>query len=208
MASSSSRHIESVEFTSTPIWGMELRRKGINGPQRKRYLTMADKTKLVTGLFRNRNDAEAAVNRVLARGYDRDDLTVLMSDSTRSKEFAFKTGTKAAEGAGVGGAVGGTVGAVIAAIAAVGTTLAVPGLGLIIAGPLAAALAGAGAGGAAGSLIGMLVGAGIPEHRAKVYEAGLREGGILLGVEARSKAEAEEFEELFESIGAEGVRKE
>lgn len=169
---------------------------------------MADKTKLVTGLFRNRNDAEAAVNRVLARGYDRDDLTVLMSDSTRSKEFAFKTGTKAAEGAGVGGAVGGTVGAVIAAIAAVGTTLAVPGLGLIIAGPLAAALAGAGAGGAAGSLIGMLVGAGIPEHRAKVYEAGLREGGILLGVEARSKAEAEEFEELFESIGAEGVRKE
>ena len=169
---------------------------------------MADKTKLVTGLFRNRSDAEAAVKGILARGYDRDDLTVLMSDSTRSKEFAFKTGTKAAEGAGVGGAVGGTVGAVIAAVAAVGTTLAIPGLGLVIAGPLAAALAGAGAGGAAGSLIGLLVGAGIPEHRAKVYEAGLREGGILIGVEARTSAEVDELEELFESIGAEGVRKE
>jgi hypothetical protein len=170
---------------------------------------MADKKdiKLVTGLFKNRADAEAGVRAVLARGYDRDDITVLMSDATRSKEFAFKTGTKAAEGAGVGGAVGGTVGAVIGAIAAVGTTLAIPGLGLVVAGPLAAALAGAGAGGAAGGLIGLLVGAGIPEQRAKVYEAGLREGGILIGVEAKTGAEADELEEIFESIGAEGIRK-
>lgn len=170
---------------------------------------MADKkdVKLVTGLFKSRADAESAVRAVLARGYDRDDVTVLMSDATRSKEFAFKTGTKAAEGAGVGGAVGGTVGAVIAAIAAVGTTLAIPGLGLVVAGPLAAALAGAGAGGVTGGLIGLLVGAGIPEQRAKVYEAGLREGGILVGVEAKTGAEADELEEIFENIGAEGVRK-
>jgi hypothetical protein len=45
---------------------------------------------------------------------------------------------------------------------------------------------GAGAGGAAGGVIGALVGAGIPEHRAKVYDAGLRGGGILIGVEAKS----------------------
>ena len=49
-------------------------------------------------------------------------------------------GSKAAEGAGVGGAIGGTVGAILAAIAAVGTTIAIPGLGLVIAGPLAAAI--------------------------------------------------------------------
>ena len=54
---------------------------------------------------------------------------------------------------------------------AVGSTIAVPGLGLVVAGPIAAALAGAGAGAAAGGLIGAMVGAGIPEDRgAKEYK--------------------------------------
>jgi hypothetical protein len=165
-----------------------------------------NKVKLVTGLFKTRLDAESAVDALISRGYSRDDLTVLMSDSTRTKEFAFESGTKAAKGAGVGGAVGGTVGAVLAAIAAVGTAVAVPGLGLVVAGPLAAALVGAGAGGAAGGLIGLMVGAGIPEQRAKVYESGLRSGGILIGVEAKTDEEADEIEDMFEEIGAEGVR--
>ena len=164
--------------------------------------------RLVTGLFKSRAAAESAVDALTARGYSRDDISVLMSDQTRSKEFALKTGTKAAEGASVGAAVGGTAGAVLAAIAAVGTSLAVPGLGLVIAGPLAAALAGAGAGGATGGFVGALVGAGIPEYRAKAYEAGLREGGILLGVEARSDEDADHLEELFSELGAEGVQEE
>jgi hypothetical protein len=56
-------------------------------------------------------------------------------------------GWKAAEGLGVGGAVGRGVGAALAAIFAVGSTIVVPGLGLVVAGPIAAALAGAAAGG-------------------------------------------------------------
>src|SRR5579883_707626 len=138
-------------------------------------------SQLVTGLFKSRTAAEAAVDMLIKRGYPRENISVLMSDKTRSKEFAIETGTHLADGAGIGGAVGGAVGAVLAAIAAVGTTIALPGLGLVIAGPIAAAIAGAGAGGATGGLIGALVGAGIPEHRAKVYEAGLHGGGILLG---------------------------
>lgn len=167
---------------------------------------MANKSKLVTGLFKTRTDAEAAVDAAIARGYGREDLSVVMSDSTRTKEFSFESGTKAAKGAAVGGAVGGTVGAVLGAMALVGTSVALPGLGLIVAGTLAAALAGAGAGGATGSLIGLMVGAGIPEQRAKVYEAGLRRGGILVGVEARTNEEASDLEDVFEEIGAEGVR--
>jgi len=129
---------------------------------------MADKATLVTGLFKSRAAAEAAVDALIKRGYTRDDISVLMSDATRSKEFAVETRTHAADGAGIGGAVGGTIGAVLAAIAAVGTSIAIPGLGLVVAGPIAAALAGLGAGAATGGLIGALVGAGIPEHRAKV----------------------------------------
>ena len=164
--------------------------------------------KLVTGLFKTRVAAEAAVDAIIKRGYTRDDISVLMSDATKSKEFAIETGTHAADGAGIGGAVGGTIGAVLAAIAAVGTTIALPGLGLVVAGPLAAALAGAGAGGATGGLIGALIGAGIPEHRAKVYDASLRSGGILLGIEAKTDEEADKLERLLEDIGAQYVRQE
>jgi hypothetical protein len=166
------------------------------------------KPKLVTGLLKNRVAAEAAVDAIIKRGYTREDISVLMSDATRSKEFALQTRTHAADGAGIGGALGGAVGAVLAALAAVGTTIFLPGINLIIAGPLAAALAGAGAGGATGGVIGALIGAGIPEYRAKVYDAELRGGGILIGVEAKSDEEVEHLETLLEDIGGEHVRTE
>jgi len=164
--------------------------------------------KLVTGLFKTKVAAEAAVDALIKRGYTRDDISVLMSDATKNKEFAIQTGTHAADGAGIGGAIGGTVGAVLAAIAAVGTAITLPGIGIVIAGPIVAALAGAGAGGTAGGLIGALVGAGIPEHRAKVYDAGLRSGGILIGVESKSDGEAGQLEKLLDELGGEHVRQE
>jgi hypothetical protein len=83
--------------------------------------------KLVTGLFKTKLAAEAAVDALIKQGYTRDDISVLMSDATKNKEFAIETGTHAMDGAGIGGAVGGTVGAVLAAIAAVGTSIALPG---------------------------------------------------------------------------------
>src|SRR5256885_17228088 len=112
--------------------------------------------KLVTGVFKTRVAAEAAVDAIIKRGYTRDDISVLMSDATKSKEFAIETRSHAADGLGYGAAVGGAVGAVLAAIAAVGTNVILPGIGLVVAGPLAAALAGAGAGGAAGRPLGVV----------------------------------------------------
>src|SRR5215831_18740731 len=175
-------------------------------PDRMRGVGMSKS--FVTGLFKTRAAAEAAVDAVIKRGYTRDDISVLMSDATKNKEFAVQTRSHAADGLGVGGAIGGTVGAVLAAIAAVGTSIAIPGLGLVVAGPIAAALAGAGAGGATGGLIGLLIGTGIPEHRAKVYDTGVRGGGILLGIEAKSSEEVNKLETLLEDIGAEYVRAE
>ena len=166
------------------------------------------KPKLITGLFKNRVAAEAAVDAVMKRGYTRDHISVLMSDATKSKEFALQARTHVADGAGVGGALGGVVGAVLAAIVAVGSTIVLPGLNLVIAGPIVAALAGAGAGGATGGVIGALIGAGIPEYRAKVYEAGLLAGSILLGVEAKADEEVDKLEELLEALGGEHVRTE
>ena len=76
-------------------------------------------------------------------------------------------------------------------------TVAVPGLGLLVAGPIAAALAGAGAGAVVGGGIGALVGAGIPEERVKEYESGLKNGGILMGVKPRTPEDRRYFDETW-----------
>lgn len=160
-----------------------------------------DKSGMLTGLFYDRESAERAYQGLSDRGYTKDDINVVMSDETRKRHFAgggkatTELGNKAAEGAGIGGAVGGTIGAALAAITAAGTSIALPGLGLVIAGPLAAAAAGAGAGAATGGLLGALVGWGIPEERVKHYESGIKQGGILMGVRPRSDEDASYLEQ-------------
>ena len=165
-----------------------------------------------SGIFRDRSSAEKAYQSLHERGYHKDDVHLMMSDDTRKSQFndeydADRTelGDKAMEGAGVGSAIGGTAGAIIGAIAAIGTSVALPGLGLIIAGPLAAALAGAGAGGLTGGLVGALVGSGIPEEHAAEYEQGIKNGGIVMGVKPRNAEDAKYFEEQFRNNSADKV---
>jgi uncharacterized protein YjbJ (UPF0337 family) len=163
----------------------------------------------VTGTFRDRDDAERAYCSLTDRGYTQNDVNLLMSDETRKKYFdddvKSDLGSKAMEGAGAGGAIGGTLGAIIAALATVGTSLAIPGLGIVIAGPIAAALAGAGAGGLTGGIIGALVGVGIPENRAKLYDEDIRNGGIVMGVNPRSEEDAEYFEREWRDSKGENI---
>ncbi len=112
-----------------------------------------------------------------------------MSEESRNKYYdsvLVKEGSKVSEGLAIGGATGGAIGGIIAAIAAIGTSLVIPGLNLIVAGPLAAGLAGAGAGSIAGSIVGSLVGWGIPEDKAKAFESGIKSGGIILGINDNS----------------------
>jgi hypothetical protein len=169
------------------------------------------RSRLMTGLFRDKDSAERAYGSLTNRGYGSDDINVLMSDETRNKYYPpgqpveTELGNKALEGAGTGAAIGGAVGATLAAIAAIGTSVVLPGLGLIVAGPLAAALAGAGAGGATGGIIGALIGAGIPEERVKHYEQGLKEGGIVMGVTPRSDEDADYFENEWKSYRGEHI---
>lgn len=168
-------------------------------------------SRMVSDLFNDRDSAENAYQTLAARGYSKDDVTLVMSDDTRKRLFSgddsisTELGNKAAEGAGIGAGVGGTIGAVLAGIAALGTSLVVPGLGLVVAGPLAAALAGAGAGGLTGGLIGALVGAGIPEERVRHYEEGIKNGGILMGVKPRSEEDADYIEQSWRNIADQQV---
>jgi hypothetical protein len=164
---------------------------------------------IITGLFRDRDSAERAYGTLTNRGYGRDDVSLLMSEETRKRHFAnadsarTELGTKAAEGAGVGAVAGGGLGALLAGLAAAG--IAVPGLPIIAMGTLAAALTGAATGGGIGAIVGGLIGHGIPEDRARVYDRGIRDGGIVMGVNPRSRQDAEYFEREWATCGGEQI---
>lgn len=165
---------------------------------------------LLTGMFNDRQSTERAFTALNERGYTKDDINLIMSNDTRKKYFSGnanerEVGTKAAADAGKGSLLGGTVGAVAGVLAALGTSIVIPGLGLLIAGPLAAGLAGAGAGSIAGGIIGALVGAGVPEERAKLYETGVKGGKIVMGVHPHSDEDAEFIEKTWTENNAKEI---
>jgi uncharacterized protein (TIGR02271 family) len=97
---------------------------------------------LITGLFQTRAEAERAVNDLTSLGYSQSDISVVINDGTRAREFADATG---------------------------------------------------------------LVGAGIPEDRARQYETGLNDGGILVGVNARPD-QTDEVRRVLERDGADDIQ--
>lgn len=161
-------------------------------------------TKLISAVFADQDKAERAIAQLEHAGFERAEISVLMTDvvgdAPRSDDFNARVG----EGAAIGATTGGAVGAIVASLVAVGS-IAVPGLAFIASGPLIAALAGAGAGGAAGTLIGGLVGAGIPESDATAYDAALRRGGVLVGVYADAPRE-ERAKGVLSHAGGTGVK--
>jgi len=187
---------------------MVARFKHVTTELRKEFI-MAEKKKMLAASFRHRADARLAYDWLLARGYHGSHINALMSDSTRNafveEEEPIAAGSHALEGVAAGGAIGTAVGATLGALTAAATSIVLPGIGLVIAGPIVAALAGGGAGAVAGGVLGGLIGLGIPESNAKAYEAVLREGGVVLGVTPKSSDDADEIEEYFKDNGGENI---
>jgi hypothetical protein len=167
---------------------------------------------MLTGMFRDRRSTENAYNSMHERGYAEDEINLVMSKETHEKYFSdnkeeTELGNKAAAGSGAGSAIGGTIGAIAGIVAAIGTSVVIPGLGLVVAGPIAAGLAGAGAGGIAGGIIGALVGWGIPKDRAKLYESGIKDGHIVMGVKPKNVKDAEYFERNWQENDAREIHR-
>ncbi len=166
---------------------------------------MAGKNTAVFGIYKQRLDAEEAVDRIAAAGFEYNDISVLLPDAQSSKEFAHEKNTKAPEGTATGATAGGVVGGTLGLLAGIGA-LAIPGLGpFIAAGPIVGALAGAGAGGAVGGIIGALVGMGIPEYEAKRYENRIKDGGVLLSVHCDTSEEIDRAKECLKRTGADDI---
>jgi heat induced stress protein YflT len=166
---------------------------------------MAGKNTAAYGIYRDRQTAESAVDRLLASGFRNEDISVLLQDNTGTKDFAHEKQTKAPEGTTTGVVAGGAIGGTLGLLAGIGA-LAIPGLGpFIAAGPIMATLAGVGSGGVVGGIIGALVGMGIPEYEAKRYQGRIKEGGILLSVHCDNSDWVKKAKDLLRHTGAEDI---
>jgi hypothetical protein len=153
----------------------------------------------------NRVAAEDLVQQLKLAGFANSDISVLMSDKVGTKDFAIDNQTKAPEGAATGMGTGMAAGGILGWLAGIGT-LAIPGVGpLIAAGPIMAALGGAAVGGAIGGIAGILIGMGIPEYEAKMYEGKLKSGSALISVHSDNSEQTDRAKQLMQAAGAENI---
>ena len=150
---------------------------------------------LISALFNDYHKAEDAIEEAIELGYSEKEINIVMSDETKKKyalhedKIEGEPSDMTVRGAGVGGSVGVTTGALIGALIAVGSIFALPGVGLLISGPLAIALAGAGAGGIAGGLVGALIMNGISEASAHEWATEITKGGILISLKLHNEGD-------------------
>ncbi len=152
-------------------------------------------SKVVLGIFHDRNQAEEALEELKNRGFDRD-ISLVAREDEQEGGGGIMGGQDLSEGAFTGGALGGIAGL----LTGVGALL-IPGIGPIIAaGPIAATLTGVVTGGIAGGLVDF----GIPEERGEFFEEQVRQGGILVSMKAADE-KVEEAASILREHGASDV---
>ena len=161
----------------------------------------------LTGVFDSRENMEKAYDVFIEKGYTKSEISIIMSDEAHNAHFAGeKKGSDiediAVSDIGSSSAIGGTVGVIAGVAVAIGAGLLIPGVGVLVAGPLAVGLAAGGAGGVTGGIIGALVGSGIAEDHAKSYENEVTNGRMVMGIHPRNDEDADYFEKLLRENNA------
>jgi hypothetical protein len=151
--------------------------------------------KTITGLFDTHEHAADAVRALRDLGVRSEDISLVANNA---EGHVIEDEDDIAEGASAGAGLGAILGGAGGLLAGLGT-LAIPGIGPVVAGgwllsTIVGAAAGATIGGATGGLIGALSEAGISDTDAHVYAEGVRRGGTLVTArvpdEQASRAEA------------------
>jgi hypothetical protein len=159
----------------------------------------------VSGVFRSREDAEKAINELRRAGIPDQRIGLVTPGSDdRDLEAGLpvtdteRPGMGRAMGAAVGGAMGAAGGATLGLAAA---TLAVPGIGPVLAfgliGAAVLGVVGATAGAAVGDQVEEGLGEGIPHEDIFLYEDALRHGNSVMIVYTETDDEADKVEDIL-----------
>lgn len=142
---------------------------------------------MVTAVFDNRGQAEAAIDNLWHAGFRHDQIGIVMPSGrvTEATTATESTEENAAEGAVTGAAAGGTFGALVGATAAA----VIPGVGPVLAGGILTGLVLGGAAGAAvGSYLGPFVALGFSKADAQRCQSELKAGRTIVTVKAEDRA--------------------
>lgn len=157
--------------------------------------------RMITHSYDNYDEAVRVVNALEAAGVPHEDVSLVSGDKDRTVATTVIDHNRTATGAGTGATIGTVLGGGAGLLAGIGS-LAIPGVGPIVAaGWLIAAITGAGVGAAAGGLVGSLTGAGVSEADAHTYAEHVGRGGTLVTVRSTDEM-ATQVETILE-YGAE-----
>lgn len=167
----------------------------------------------VTGVFRSQDDAERAVNQLRKLGIAENRIGIVRPGGAPGRLEAGVPVTDTEDpgmGRAMGAAVGGAMGAAGGATAGLAVaSLAIPGIGPLIAfGMVGAALlgiVGAAAGSAVGDQVEEELGEGISHEDVYLYEDALRHGHSIVLAYVEEDEQADRAEEVLNAAGAEDL---
>ncbi|OWY66822.1 hypothetical protein B7486_34765 [cyanobacterium TDX16] len=178
------------------------------GEQTQPAVATAERT--VSAIFKEKEQVDNVIRRLLDRGVSRDDISVIGKNfHSETKIAGFLTKKDLILGGLKQGAIFGSLfGSTLGLLTGVGV-LFVPFVGtLVAAGPIGAALLGAATGAIAGSagagLASALATLGMPEDKATIYQTRVEAGDFMVGVEVPA-SKSGEIQLLLESAGGEEV---
>lgn len=155
---------------------------------------------LRVGVFTDVEATEKVVRELLAAGFTADQISVLCSDQAVRNHFrAFDHQEPAGTFTPAAALAGSTIGAMLGGGAVILSAAATGGLSLLATGGIAAW-----GGGILGGLVGAMLTRGVEKEAANFYDQSLREGNILVMVDAdeRSAARLAEAEAIFARAGS------
>ncbi len=166
----------------------------------------------VVGLFDDLAQAQNVVDELMLEGFTLEAISLVARNEGDELETETPTDVvndAVAEGAGQGATVGTVLGGTLGLLVGLGA-LVIPGIGPVIAaGSLASALGsaalGAGVGAAAGGLAGGLSSVGIHPNDLSYYAEGIRQGGVLVAVNAESDQEVETAQAVLHRHGGRDI---
>ncbi|MEX2173680.1 MAG: hypothetical protein WD872_04915 [Pirellulaceae bacterium] len=154
------------------------------------------------GVFAQLTAADNAVDRLLAGGFRKEEITVICSDEAKERHFReFEHQQPAGTNTPAAAALGSSVGAVIGGITTTAVGLAAGGLPLLVIGA-----AGVSTGGVLGGFLGAMMTRGGEKEAANYYDQAVLDGKILIAVEVHGPDADERLstaEQILQASGAE-----
>lgn len=159
------------------------------------------------GIFKEKRNADSAMEEMRAAGFAPDKLILLTPDS--SADTFRRTPSEDAEQPGMGMAIGGVAGGAAGlAAGAVISNFLLPGVGPILAVGLGSGIFGVGgalAGGAAGNFLEESLTRGVPKDEIFLYEDALRQGRSVVIAFADDEERLKRGRSIMERAGAESL---